>query len=184
VVIVYLTESSDPLAAKLAEELTSAHGIVAVPVRADFTTAEGVQKIIAEAKAKVPVNPKVGKFQVDILVHSAALFHAMPLEACNQEDFLKVYAINVWGPINLTQAVKPYLPNDRSGRIVSCHLALGSLWFCTSLHYDICCLSSYPILDDPGRTGKPFTRDVTPTENGDPQFSLSLPTSAKYIIKQ
>lgn len=132
-VIVYLTETSDPLAAKLAEELKSAHGVVALPVRADFTTAEGVQKIITEAKAKMPVNAKTGKFQVDILVHSAALFHAMPLEACSLEDFQKVYAINVWGPINLTQAVKEYLPTDRSGRIVSlqpkskiCYMDLGS----------------------------------------------------------
>ncbi|KAF1977966.1 short chain dehydrogenase [Bimuria novae-zelandiae CBS 107.79] len=119
VVIVYLTENSDPLAAKLAQELNSTHGVVAIPVRADFTTAEGVQKIIHEAKKKAPINPKTGKFQVDILVHSAALFHAMPLEACNFEDFQKVYAINVWGPINLTQAVKQYLPTDRSGRIVN-----------------------------------------------------------------
>ena len=115
----YLTENSDSLATDLAAELSSAHQVVAVPCRADITTAEGANTIISACKAKLPPNPKTGTLQVDILVHSAALFHALPLEACTLEDFQKVFSINVWGPINLTQAIKPYLPTDRSGRIVS-----------------------------------------------------------------
>jgi 3-oxoacyl-[acyl-carrier protein] reductase len=90
-----------------------------VPCRADITTPEGCARIIEACKAGFPVNAKTGQLQVDILVHSAALFHAMPLEAVTVEDFHKVYAINVLGPILLTQAVKPYLPTDRSGRIVN-----------------------------------------------------------------
>lgn len=66
----------------------------------------------------MPVNATTGKPQVNILVNCAALFHAMPLKAVNMEDLQKVYAINVLGPILLTQAVKPLLLNDRSGRIV------------------------------------------------------------------
>ena len=103
--------------------MSSEHNVVVFPCRADLTTAEGVQTIISTCKEKttslLPSAKETGKFQVDILVHSAALFHGAPLEACTLDDFQKVYAINVWGPINLTQAVKPYLPTDRSGRIVS-----------------------------------------------------------------
>jgi 3-oxoacyl-[acyl-carrier protein] reductase len=96
-----------------------------VPHRADITTKEGCESIISICKSEFPANPKTNALQVDILVHSAALFHAMPLEAVTTEDFYKVYSINVLGPILLTQAVKPYLPTDRSGRIV-CLSSVGS----------------------------------------------------------
>jgi len=123
IAIVYLNSSSDALATTLAAELSSEHNVVVFACRADLTTAEGVQTIISTCKEKttslLPSAKETGKFQVDILVHSAALFHGAPLEACTLDDFQKVYAINVWGPINLTQAVKPYLPTDRSGRIVN-----------------------------------------------------------------
>ncbi|KAH8661971.1 short chain dehydrogenase [Xylariales sp. PMI_506] len=118
VLISYLTEGSDAQAKALAEEITAAHGVKAVPCRADITTKEGCDAIISACKASFPANAKTGALQVDILVHSAALFHAMPLELVTVEDFQKVYAINVLGPILLTQAVKPYLPKDRSGRVV------------------------------------------------------------------
>ncbi|CAI0646850.1 unnamed protein product [Colletotrichum noveboracense] len=119
VVIIYLNESSDEPAANLAAQLSKAHNVKVVPVRADFSTPEGCTKIIETVKSDLPPNAKTGKPQVDILVNCAALFHAMPLEAVNIEDFHKVYSINVLGPILLTQTVKPLLPNDRSGRIVN-----------------------------------------------------------------
>lgn len=103
----------------MAKELATNYNVKAVPCRADITTKEGCDKIISTCKSEFPANAKTGTLQIDILVHSAALFHAMPLEAVTIEDFHKVYSINVLGPILLTQAVKPYLPTDRSGRIVS-----------------------------------------------------------------
>jgi NAD(P)-dependent dehydrogenase (short-subunit alcohol dehydrogenase family) len=115
---VYLTASSDNLATQLSNDLSSLHAIKAVPCRADITTADGVNAVISICRETMPLNPETGSLQIDILVHSAGLFHAAPLEGCTLEDFQKVYSINVWGPINLTQAVKPYLPSDRSGRIV------------------------------------------------------------------
>ncbi|OHW98900.1 short chain dehydrogenase [Colletotrichum incanum] len=119
VVLVYLTDASDAPAAALAAELSKAHNVKAVPVRADFSTPDGCTQIVSTVKNDLPPNSKTGKPQVDILVNCAALFHAMPLEAVNIEDFHKVYSINVLGPILLTQAVKPLLPTDRSGRIVN-----------------------------------------------------------------
>ncbi|WYZ34042.1 hypothetical protein EsH8_I_000318 [Colletotrichum jinshuiense] len=119
VVLIYLTEASDAPATTLAAELSKKHNVKAVPVRADFSTPDGCTKIVETVKNELPPNAKTGKPQVDILINCAALFHAMPLEAVNIEDFHKVYSINVLGPILLTQAVKPLLPNDRSGRIVN-----------------------------------------------------------------
>ncbi|KAK6821290.1 hypothetical protein PG990_013313 [Apiospora arundinis] len=120
VCIIYLSQSSDEPAAKLAAELTQEHGVKAVPCRADITTKEGCATILQTCEAGFPANKnaKTSQLQVDILVHSAALFHAVPLEAVTEEDFTKVYRTNVLGPILLTQAVQPHLPHDRSGRIV------------------------------------------------------------------
>ncbi|KAK6081514.1 short chain dehydrogenase [Seiridium cupressi] len=125
VLISYLTEGSDVAATELSKELSATYNVKAVPCRADIATKEGCEKIIETCKWEMPANAKTGTLQVDILVHSAALFHAMPLEAVTIEDFHKVYSINVLAPILLTQAVKPYLPTDRSGRIV-CISSIGS----------------------------------------------------------
>ena len=35
------------------------------------------------------------------------------------EEFQWIYAVNVLGPLLLTKAVLPYLPKDRSGRVVN-----------------------------------------------------------------
>lgn len=74
ILINYLTEASDAPAKKLAEELSLAYNIKAVPCRADISTQEGCDKIIATCKSELPRNAKTGAQQIDILVHSAATF--------------------------------------------------------------------------------------------------------------
>lgn len=41
------------------------------------------------------------------------------LEGVTPEDFHKSYSTSVLGPILITAAIKPFLPTDRSGRIVN-----------------------------------------------------------------
>lgn len=55
---------------------------------------------------------------MDILVHNAAVLYIGPLESVVEKEFHHIYAVNVLGPTLLTAACKPYLPTDRSGRIV------------------------------------------------------------------
>ncbi|TLS25598.1 hypothetical protein PpBr36_06954 [Pyricularia pennisetigena] len=117
--IIYLSESSDEKAASLAKELSATHSVTATSVRADVRTKEGCATIVAHSQASLPRNPKTGALQIDILVHSAALFHAALLDDVTTDDFHAVYASNVLGPILLTQACRPFLPTDRSGRIVN-----------------------------------------------------------------
>lgn len=45
------------------------------------------------------------------------------------DDFNKSYAVNVLGPLLLVQAAQPYLPNDRSGRIVNLSSVSSSMGF-------------------------------------------------------
>lgn len=119
VLIGYLTEASDKPAAELAQELTSKHNVIAVPCRADISTPEGAKAVIDTCKAKFPANPKTGKLQIDIIINSAAVMPTGPVEGVTPDEFHKTYATNVLGPILLVGQAKPYLPTDRSGRIVN-----------------------------------------------------------------
>ncbi|POS71962.1 short-chain dehydrogenase [Diaporthe helianthi] len=119
VLIGYLTEASDKPAAELAQELASKHNVIAVPCRADISTPAGAQAVIDTCKEKFPANSKTGKLQIDIIINSAAVMPTGPVEGVTPDDFHKTYATNVLGPILLVGQAKPYLPTDRSGRIVN-----------------------------------------------------------------
>ncbi|TVY86358.1 L-xylulose reductase [Lachnellula willkommii] len=115
VLINYATASSDAPAASLATELASTYSVASATVRADISTTEGCDAIIAAAKKHFS---KDEKLQVDILVHNAAIVYIGPVESVVEKEFQHIYAVNVLGPALLTAACKPYLPTDRSGRIV------------------------------------------------------------------
>ncbi|KAF7926635.1 uncharacterized protein EAE97_010144 [Botrytis byssoidea] len=117
IVINYATTSSDDAAATLKAELESKHRIKAITVRADISTSAGCEQIIAAAKENFK-NSNTGALQVDILVHNAAVLYIGPLESVIEKEFHHIYAVNVLGPTLLTAACKPFLPTDRSGRIV------------------------------------------------------------------
>jgi len=116
ILINYATTASDAPASSLATELTSTHSVKAATVRADIGTTEGSDAIITAAKKHFS---KDDKLQIDILVHNAAVVYIGPVESVIEKEFQHIYAVNVLGPILLTAACKPYLPTDRSGRIVN-----------------------------------------------------------------
>jgi NAD(P)-dependent dehydrogenase (short-subunit alcohol dehydrogenase family) len=64
-------------------------------------------------------HPKTGKFQIDIIINNAGVSKNNKIEDCTIEDYEWQYRINVLGPLLLIQAALPYLPHDRSGRIVN-----------------------------------------------------------------
>lgn len=115
ILINYATTSSDALASSLAAELTANHGIRAATIRADISTTAGCEAIITAAKENFSKNDTL---QIDILVHNAAVLYVGPVESVIEKEFQHIYAVNVLGPALLTAACKPYLPIDRSGRIV------------------------------------------------------------------
>lgn len=82
-----------------------------------------VPHIITTAKNKFS-HPRSGKFQIDILINNAGIAGNKNLNdtekgPINQDDFERQYKVNVLAPLLLTQACEPYLPRDRSGRIVN-----------------------------------------------------------------
>ena len=55
----------------------------------------------------------------DIIVNNAGVAVNGPLGNLTPQDFKYQYDVNVVGPAMMVQAALPYLPNDRSGRIVN-----------------------------------------------------------------
>lgn len=117
VVINYATAESDAAATALATELEEKHSVGALSVRADISSRSESERLVSEAKTRF-TSPETGSFQIDILVHNAAICLLGPVDAVKEDEFQRIYEVNVLGPILLTGACKPYLPTDRSGRIV------------------------------------------------------------------
>ena len=63
--------------------------------------------------------PEIPKFQIDIIINNAGVGKNQTIAEITLDKYEWQYRINVLGPLLLLQAALPYLPNDRSGRIVN-----------------------------------------------------------------
>ncbi|RDL38088.1 uncharacterized protein BP5553_05521 [Venustampulla echinocandica] len=124
----YTSESSAALCNTLSSTLTSTHGVRCLVVQADMGTPTGGAHIINTSKEHF-ADPKTGTFQLDILINNAGVSCNTELAGITVEDFDWQYRINVLGPLLLMQAALPYLPHDRSGRIVNLSSVSSSLGF-------------------------------------------------------
>lgn len=127
----YTSPSSKGPTEQLCAELSSAHGIRVEYVKANLSNAEeGVDAILTAAKEKFSAS---GKLQIDILINNAGVSEDRnlndPKGAIKPEHFHWQYTINVLAPLLLTQAIAPYLPNDRTGRIVNISSVSSTLSF-------------------------------------------------------
>ncbi|CAF9931152.1 MAG: hypothetical protein ALECFALPRED_004942 [Alectoria fallacina] len=127
-VLGYTSDSSSEPSARLASSLESSHDINAIAVQADMGNPQGPAHLITTARNHF-AHPRSGKFQIDIIINNAGVAKNMPLEQVTSETFTNQYTINVLGPILLLQAALPFLPKDRSGRIVNLSSVSSSLGF-------------------------------------------------------
>jgi NAD(P)-dependent dehydrogenase (short-subunit alcohol dehydrogenase family) len=127
-VINYTSDSSAEKTQTLAKELEEQHGIRCLPVQADMGTEKGPAHIIDIALNNF-AHPKTKKFQIDIIVQNAGVASNRSIEECDAEDFATLYNVNVRGPLFLMKAAIPYLPHDRSGRVVCVSSVSASLGF-------------------------------------------------------
>jgi NAD(P)-dependent dehydrogenase (short-subunit alcohol dehydrogenase family) len=65
--------------------------------------------------------------QIDIIINNAGVSVNRPIEEVDAKDFAFQYNINVRGPLLLMKAAVPYLPTDRSGRIINVSSVSSSL---------------------------------------------------------
>lgn len=128
VVLNYTSDSSAERTNTLSSTLQSEHLIQALPVQADLGDPSGPAHLVAIVKNKFS-HPKSGKFVIDVIVNNAGVAGNQLLPEITAESFHKQYDVNVLGPILLLQAALPYLPSDRSGRIINISSVSSSLGF-------------------------------------------------------
>lgn len=100
----------------------------ALAAQADLGQPAGPAHLVTLAKNHF-AHPKTGRFQIDIIIHNAGVGGAEYIEDVKVETFNKLYGIMVLGPLLLMQAALPYLPNDRSGRIIGISSVSSSMGF-------------------------------------------------------
>ncbi|KXL44293.1 MAG: hypothetical protein FE78DRAFT_150554 [Acidomyces sp. 'richmondensis'] len=124
----YTSDSSAERTEKLAQQLHTTCGVKCLPVQADIGTENGPAHIVNMALNHF-ADLKTRKLQIDIVINNAGVASKMALENCTSEEFARLYNVNVRGPLLLMKAVMPYLPHDRSGRVVNVSSVSASLGF-------------------------------------------------------
>ena len=107
-------------AEQVAHDLASQYEINAAAFACDITDASAVDGLV-EA-----VTTQFGR--LDILVNDAAYNKAIPfsdLDGLTQEDWDKIIAVNLTGPMRLTKAVAPIMKAQGQGRVVNVSSVAG-----------------------------------------------------------
>lgn len=128
IVLGYTSEKSATQTEELSQRLRDEYGVSTFVVQADMAAAGGPVHLISTVKNHFS-HPKSGKFQIDIIINNAGVSVNNVIEKCTAEDFEWQYKVNVLGPLLLIQAALPYLPTDRSGRIVNLSSVSSSMGF-------------------------------------------------------
>ncbi|KAL8682780.1 MAG: hypothetical protein Q9186_001202 [Xanthomendoza sp. 1 TL-2023] len=128
VILNYTSDSSAEKTESLSSSIQAEHNVRALPVQADLGYPNGPAHLLATAKNNF-AHPKTGKFQIDIIINNAGVAGNQTLAQVTADAFHHQYNVNVLAPILLLQAALPYLPNDRSGRIVNLSSVSSSLGF-------------------------------------------------------
>ena len=124
----YTSDSSAEKTEKLAKQLETNNSVRCLPVQADLGSENGPAHIITTALNHL-AHPKTRKLQIDIVVNNAGVAGKTKIEDCTADEFAFLYNVNVRGPLFLMKAVIPYLPYDRSGRVVNLSSVSASMGF-------------------------------------------------------
>lgn len=95
-------ERSDASSKILATELAQTHAIIALPARADITSRAECECLVGMAKNTFLTNSK--PFTIDIVINNAAIAFLGPMEEVKEDEFQRIYEVNVLGPILLPGA--------------------------------------------------------------------------------
>jgi len=124
----YTSPTSATLCEELGTRLQTEYGITTLVVQADMGNPIGPEHLVNTAKNHFS-HPKTGKFQIDIIVNNAGIAKNQTISEVQISNFDSQYKVNVLGPLLLMQAALPYLPHDRSGRIVNLSSVSSTMGF-------------------------------------------------------
>lgn len=111
---------------RVVEEIKQSGG-TAIYVQVDVS-----QKIHVEAM----VQETLGTFgQIDILVNNAGITKPAMIQNISEEDWDRIYAVNVRGTFLCIQAVLPHMRERNSGRIINLTSGAGLVGDIGQLHY-------------------------------------------------
>jgi NAD(P)-dependent dehydrogenase (short-subunit alcohol dehydrogenase family) len=114
----YTSDSSASQTFALAKEIETQHAVTCLPIQGDIGVPTGPALLVTTGRDFFLSKPNA-KFQIDIIINNAGVASNATIQDFEIKDFEWMYRINVLGPLLLIQAALPYLPNDRSGRIVN-----------------------------------------------------------------
>jgi 3-oxoacyl-[acyl-carrier protein] reductase len=126
IVINYTSDASTAVATELSQELEKDHAVKTLLARVDLTSAAGPEQLIEATKKAFE---KDGHFQIDILINNAGVVNPAPMGSVSQSDFQATFDLNARAPLFVLQAALPYLPNDRSGRVINVSSITTSMGF-------------------------------------------------------
>lgn len=116
----YSSHSSAEITNQLSVDLEAKYHVRVVPVQADIGSESGPAHLISSTKAAFQKIKQPGStFQIDIVVNNAGTADILSIGDCDSYSFATMYNLNVRGPMLLVRAALPYLPHNRSGRIVN-----------------------------------------------------------------
>ncbi|KAJ4370962.1 hypothetical protein N0V86_008656 [Didymella sp. IMI 355093] len=113
----YASDNSKEKAQKVVQEIQSKYGMKAIPAQADLATVDGPKKLIEIARSQF--TNLEGELRIDIIVKNAGVCNLEALEGLTAAAYDGAFNINARGLALLVSSAIPYLPNDRSGRIVN-----------------------------------------------------------------
>lgn len=105
-----LTARDVDLLESVAEALRETHGIRCVTFSCDVTDEPGVREMVEKAEANAPI---------DILVNNAGIYDAGRFLDLTSDDFRRVFEVNFYGLLHLTQAVLPMMIRRKNGRVIN-----------------------------------------------------------------
>ncbi|KAI0545927.1 hypothetical protein F4679DRAFT_575781 [Xylaria curta] len=133
--LTYSSPSSVTATEDICRQLSSAHNVHCSHVQADLLDPdEACQQILRSARELFTTYNPEGNFQVDILINNAGVssnqhLNDVKVGAIDRAEFGRVYKVNVLAPLLLVQTIAPFLPTNRSGRIVNVSSVSSSIGY-------------------------------------------------------
>jgi NAD(P)-dependent dehydrogenase (short-subunit alcohol dehydrogenase family) len=131
---IIITGASRGIGFETAKLLSKEHKVMAVSRSAEKHKLPGVISIsfdLEKGNIIKDLMPQIKKHfdKVDVLINNAATLVRKPFEKLSQEDFEKVYRVNVFSLASLTQAVLPMMKKGHVLNIASMGGIQGSIKF-------------------------------------------------------
>jgi len=112
-----LLARSEQRISALAQALNQRPGVSALPVMADVSTPDDVQRAVAQTLDAFG--------RIDILINNAGVGMSSPVGEIDYEKGHQLFEINYWGAVRMTEAVLPGMRERKDGLIINISSIVG-----------------------------------------------------------